>query len=69
MTPLQQSILDAAKTVTSSDKPMNLCISNEISDEEFDDALDALVIEYGDIIDALREIQRQGKRGLNNANL
>ena len=24
MTPLQQSILDAAKTVTSSDKPMNL---------------------------------------------
>ena len=69
MTPLQQSILDAAKTYWSSDEPMNLCISNEISDEEFDDALDALVIEYGDIIDALREMQRQGKRGLNNANL
>lgn len=67
MTPLQQSILDATKIVLASDEPMNLCISNEISDEEFDDALDAMVIEYGDIIDALREMQRQGERGLNNA--
>ena len=59
MTPLQQSILNAAKTYQNSDEPMNLCVSNEISDEEFDESLDALVIEYGDIIDALREMQRQ----------
>ena len=59
MTPLQQSMLDAAKTAIASDEPMNLYVNNTIPNEEFYEAIDGLITEYEDIIDVLMEIRRQ----------
>ena len=59
MTILQQSMLDAAKTVLASDEPMNLSIADHITDKEFYEAIDGLITEYEDTIDILMEIRRQ----------
>ena len=59
MTPLQQSILDAVKTIMASAEPINLAIAGHITDKDFYKAIDGLITEYEDIIDVLMEIRRQ----------
>ena len=59
MTPLQQSILDAAKTIIANNGPINLAIADHITDKDFYEAIDGLITEYKDTIDVLIEIRRQ----------